>query len=195
DDSGGAYDSGTGVWNIGALSVSGTATLNITATVDVGTAGSTITNMVEITALAETDPNPGNNTASVDIMVQKRADLGVTKTVDNLTPNEGDTIVYTITVTNAGPHDATGVQVTDSLPSGVTYVSDDSSGAYDPPPGTGVWSVGTVPVSGSVTLNITATVDVGTAGSTITNTVDVTALAETDPNPGNDSASVDITVP
>ena len=44
---------------------------------------------------------------------------------------------------NAGPSDGTGIQVTDLLPAGVTYVSDSpSQGTYVS--GTGIWTVGTI---------------------------------------------------
>ena len=39
-------------------------------------------------------------------------------------------MVFTLTVSNAGPSAASGVEVTDLLPSGYTYVSDDGGGAY-----------------------------------------------------------------
>ncbi|WP_128755353.1 DUF4347 domain-containing protein, partial [Aquimarina sediminis] len=54
-------------------------------------------------------------------------DLVVSKTVNNATPNEGDTVIYTITLTNSGPATATNVSITDLLPTGVTYVSDTPS--------------------------------------------------------------------
>ncbi|NJN76168.1 MAG: DUF11 domain-containing protein, partial [Synechococcaceae cyanobacterium RL_1_2] len=75
------------------------------------------------------------------ITVGASADLSLTKTVDNASPNVGDNVVYTVTVNNTGPSDATNVDVTDQLPAGLTYVSDDSGGAYNS--GTGVWTVGT----------------------------------------------------
>ena len=52
------------------------------------------------------------------------ADLGVTKTVSDANPNEGDSIVYTLVVTNNGPQNATSVVFDDDLPSGVTYDGD-----------------------------------------------------------------------
>ncbi len=86
------------------------------------------------------------------------ADLEVTKDVDEPAPREGQTITYTVTVRNNGPTDATGVELTDVLPSGVTYVSDiPSQGAYDS--GTGVWSVGSVTNGSIATLSLSASVD------------------------------------
>ena len=74
------------------------------------------------------------------------ADLAIAKTLNNASPNVGSSIVYTVTVTNAGPDVATGVAVTDLLPAGVSYVSDDGGGAYVS--GTGSWTVGTVGIGG-----------------------------------------------
>ena len=51
------------------------------------------------------DPNVSNNRNGVGIVVQG-ADLEVEKTVDNATPYEGDTVDFTVTVTNHGPIDA-----------------------------------------------------------------------------------------
>ena len=115
-------------------------------------------------------PSPPNNTLN-------SADLSLTKTVDIPTPDVGTDVVFTITVSNAGPSTATGVVVTDQLPSGFTYVTDDSGGAYNPV--TGVWSVGTLAAGASQALNITATVN--DTGDYI-NTAEVTGANENDPN-------------
>ncbi|MEA3239757.1 MAG: lamin tail domain-containing protein, partial [Candidatus Bipolaricaulota bacterium] len=199
DNGGGAYDAGTGVWSVASLASGSSTSLAITATVDTGTAGSTITNTAEVTVAGQPDPDstPNNHhpdeddQSSIDLTVQS-ADLVVEKTVDNPTPSEGDTIVYTITLTNDGPSDASGITLSDTLPVGVTYVSDDSSGAYDP--FTGVWTVGALANGEIATLNITATVDANTASTTITNMAEVTTSDQPDPDPTNNRDTADITV-
>ena len=129
DDGAGAYVSGTGLWTIGTLNNGATATLNITATVDVGTSGTTITNTITVVSADQTDSNTTADDPSEDIVVGNDADLVTGKTVDNGTPNEGDTIIYTLTLTNNGPAQATNLSITDLLPAGVTYVSDDGGGS------------------------------------------------------------------
>ncbi len=119
-------------------------------------------------------------------------DLAIAKAVNNALPREGDPIVYTLTLSNIGTGNANQVEVTDVLPLGVTYVSDDGLGTYDPV--SGVWLAGQVKASEILILNITATVDPGTLGNTITNTATITNSNITDTVPGNDSSNVDFTV-
>nr|CAA6817215.1 MAG: Conserved repeat domain-containing protein [uncultured Thiotrichaceae bacterium] len=70
----------------------------------------------------------------------------------------GDTLIYVLTVTNSGPDDATTVTVTDKLPTGLTYVTDDTSGtAYDS--ASGLWTIGDLANGASVSLRIEVTVD------------------------------------
>ena len=84
-------------------------------------------------------------------------DLSLVKTISDIHPHIGDNVSFAITITNSGPGAATGVAVTDQLPSGYTYVSDDGSGAYDS--STGVWNVGDLAVGAEVTLQIVARVN------------------------------------
>ena len=119
------------------------------------------------------------------------ADLSIAKTVNDSTPPEGGSITYAVTVTNLGPGPATVVQVRDQLPAGVTFVSAlPGQGTYDPP--SGQWHVGSLAAGSSASLQLTADVDAGTGGSTITNAASVEFLSQVDPNAGNDVASVDI---
>ena len=72
--------------------------------------------------------NNGDNITSVDQGLYPQIDLSLIKVVDNATANVGENVTFTITVANAGPSTATGVTVTDQLPSGFAFVS--SNGAY-----------------------------------------------------------------
>ncbi len=177
----GTYDSGTGLWSVGTVNVGSPATLLIQATV---VSAESQTNTATITHADQFDPNPGNNTATAT-QTPQQADLALTKTVNDTTPNVGDTITYTITLSNNGPDPATSTQVTDPLASGLTFVSDTpSQGTYDS--GTGLWSVGTVNVGSPATLLIQATV---VSAESQTNTATITHADQFDPNPGNNTAT------
>lgn len=122
-------------------------------------------------------------------------DLEILKEVNNSTPIEGESIAYTVTVTNPGEFIATGIQVTDQLPSGVTYINHTvTQGTYNP--NTGIWNIGTIADgdSTSVTLTLNATVNNGTLGNVITNSASITELNESDPDLNNNSESAGITV-
>src|SRR5262249_1550673 len=134
------------------------------------------------------DPDTSNNSDTASINPQQ-ADLELTKIVDDATPNVGDTVTFTIGLINNGPSDATGVQVSDLLPSGLTFVSDTTSqGSYNS--GTGIWLVGTVANTVSATLTITARV---VSPTQQTNTAEISHSDQFDPDPGNDDASSTVT--
>jgi uncharacterized repeat protein (TIGR01451 family) len=188
----GPYDQLTGIWSVGDLADAGTAGLVITATIDPGTAGSTLVNEGKITAGGDTDPDQTDNDASVNIHVQG-VDVEVTKWVNQPSPNEGDSVSYHLVLTNAGPDTASGVEVMDRLPAGMTYLSDSpTQGGYTD--ATGRWSVGTIAVGDTARLTIWAGVNPGTAGRVITNLALVTSVDQTDVEAANDTASVDIVV-
>lgn len=87
------------------------------------------------------------------------ADLSLTKTVSNSTPQDGDQIVFTISVSNAGPSNATGIVVSEVLPSGLDFVSYNAShGSYDF--NTGLWNLGSLSSGSSATLSVTVEVNV-----------------------------------
>ncbi|MDX1775752.1 MAG: molybdopterin-guanine dinucleotide biosynthesis protein MobB, partial [Desulfobulbales bacterium] len=66
------------------------------------TANSPQTNTVCVTSDID-DTNPSDDCANSTFNATNIVDVGVVKTVDTLYPGEGDTIVYTINVTNYGP--------------------------------------------------------------------------------------------
>jgi choice-of-anchor A domain-containing protein/uncharacterized repeat protein (TIGR01451 family) len=86
-------------------------------------------------------------------------DLSLTKTVNNSDPLNGENVTFTITASNAGPAQATGIVVKDFLPGGVTYQSITSiQGSFDTL--TSEWTVGTLGSGASATLSLTVKVDV-----------------------------------
>ncbi len=90
-------------------------------------------------------------------VVPMRADLSLTKTVDNPTPNIGDTVVFTVTVTNDGPDTATGVAIQDVVPSGYGNITNISNGGSTS--GSIInWTGLTVSSGQSIPLTITATI-------------------------------------
>ncbi|WP_298505669.1 gliding motility-associated C-terminal domain-containing protein [uncultured Maribacter sp.] len=162
DDSGGIYNSTSGLWNVGNLLNGETVTLNITASIN--TSGSYI-NVAEVTGVAEQDPDssPNNNVIAEDDQAEAVTyprvitDISVLNTVDNLNPSVGDQIVFTITVTNDGPSDATGVIIEDIIASGYNFENAVASlGSYTE--GIGSWDVGTLSNGSTETLDITVTV-------------------------------------
>ncbi len=185
----GTYNSGNGQWSVGNLADGASATLTITALV-AGTG--TITNTAAITAVVQPDPDPADNSDSADIYVQSsppdEADLIVVKDVDDHFPYVGDPVTFTIEVTNTGPSAASNVEVTDLLPSGVTYQSHSvSQGSYTS--GTGLWSIGTLADGATATLTVVALVN---APGTINNTADITDLDQTDPDLEDNSDTAEL---
>lgn len=69
----------------------------------------------------------------------------------------GNEIAYTISVTNEGPGQADNVYVSDNLPAGLSYISDNGLGAYDP--ATGQWTIASIPEGGTVSLEIKVLVE------------------------------------
>jgi len=185
----GIYNADTGLWSLnGEIPVGTTETLNIVVLVN---PTGNYSNTTEITAsdTLDIDSVPSNGDALEDDQDSAVtnpipiADLSLTKTVDNEFPDVSDTVTFTLTLNNAGPSAATGIQVRDALPTGYSYNSDDSGGAYDPD--TGIWDVASLAADATLELNIT--VGINTNGS-YANVAELVAVNELDPNsiPGND---------
>ncbi len=191
------YSDNTIVRTIGVATAGGESSLN-TAT---GTAAGSImisgTHSSVTFRLSGDSPATGAAADAFEVVVcAPQADLSLAKSVDNAAPVSGADVTFTLTLTNSGADAAPGVQVTDLLPAGFTYVSSTpSQGTYNS--GTGVWDVGTVAVGGTApTLQIVATTS-GT--SAIVNSAQVTASTYVDPDSdpndgtGDDFASVTVT--
>jgi len=181
------------------------------------TEGTTQTNVAEIISATEldTDSVHGNNILSeddqqsIDISVSTadQANLTLTKTVDDPEPLPFQNIEYTVVISNAGPADATNVEIVDTLPAGLDFVSAVVSGGdateFCALAGQSLTcDMGTVTVASPETVTITATAQSGQEGNTLTNSVEVTEVDNSDPNSvknngvttEDDYAEVDITV-
>ncbi|NIG56427.1 gliding motility-associated C-terminal domain-containing protein [Chitinophaga sp. Cy-1792] len=179
----GKYNSTTGIWTIGTLNVGQSTTLTISATVK---PTGVYKNTATISA-GQKDPDPSNNSDYKDPVVRPVADLQITKTVSNATPDEGTDVVYRLVAQNLGVSDATNVVVTDLLPSGVTYKPTAASAAYDK--NTGTWNIGALAASSSKTLDITVTVNPNSGGNAILNLARIGGT-EYDPVDANNTSQV-----
>jgi len=99
----------------------------------------------------------------------------------------GSNAVYILSVTNYGPSAATNVQVSDTLPSGVTPVS---SSATQGSVNGSIWMIGTLATNAGAQLTLTVTPN--SIGS-FTNSARVSASTP-DPNPDDDTASAAVAV-
>jgi len=188
---------GTVVCNLGTIVASNAVVRNITVTVLSSVVdGATITNNASVNS-PTTDPGPSANAVMLDTTVEREPDLGVTKIASVDPVIAGTSFVYTVTVTNDGPSDASLVELTDTLPIEVTFNSAPGC-VHDGAPFGGVVTcpIGDLVAGGSVVFVITSTVDPCTPdGAIITNAAEVTHNpVETDPGPTPNSFNLDTTV-
>jgi uncharacterized repeat protein (TIGR01451 family) len=172
----------SGSGNLSSVSVNlgatGSVAFTVNATINAATTG-TLDNTASLSVPASVfDPVTTNNSALDSDILTPRADLNLTKTVDNALPVLGSNVTFTLKVTNNGPSDTTGVIVKDLLPTGLVYVSSTPSAGTSYVSGTGLWTVGTLASGAFATLDITATVN----ARPITNSAEVTASSATDPD-------------
>lgn len=141
------------IWSVGTLAKDGFATLTLVVRPD--TAG-VIVNRAAVGA-ASGDPNPDDDTATLSTtVVLPTANLAIG--VGGL-PNPiwlGETVTYSVYVTNLGPAAAPVLAVTNMLPAGFTLVSA---------------TAGYIPLTG----NRVAFPNLGTLGATLTTSVSITA--------------------
>ena len=101
--------------------------------------------------------------------------LGIAKTTSTPVINAGQTASYTVTVTNSGQGDATGVVITDTLPSGVTWTENPDNPSCTISGGANL-SCGplTIPAMSSFSVTVQGTTDAGECPS-ISNTASFTS--------------------
>jgi len=177
----GQYNAATGVWDVGTLDQGADATLTLTVRVVASADAGAYENWAEVSASdlpdidsvpgvgndhghgqddgLDGDPNPvDDDEASASTQPVPTVDLSTQKTIEPPNAHIGDTVTFNITVANAQFFsNATGVAVTDKLPSGYSFQSVSASqGNYDA--ASGVWDVGNLAAGRQATLAITAMV-------------------------------------
>ncbi len=169
-------------------------TVTITATVNPPAdpvQGDAITNVVTVGS-GTFDPIPSNSTDSDRLTVTPAADVSLIKTASAASPSVGDSVTYTLIAANAGPSTATGVGVSDNLPSDVSFVS--ASAGCNESGGTVTCASGNLTSGASATFTITVTINASGAGSTVSNTATVTSTSPHDPDLSNNTTGTSIQV-
>jgi large repetitive protein len=172
-------------WNAGDLADGSSYTATVTVTV---LANGNYINTATVSSTTP-DSNPDNNegTPTETITTTQEADLSIVKVVSSSDAQVGATIEFTITVTNNGSSDATGVFVTDELPTGYAYLNSTASmGSYDST--TGKWTIGSIENGSSEALVVTVKVN-STGNYVNTATVSGTVV---DPVTSNNTATATI---
>lgn len=181
--------------NLAGISVSSSATVSVTLNVT-GTATNTAKVQANDTAgVVLSDPNPGNNSASVTTNVAvatSTTDLQLNGSAQNGGPAVGSADTYTWQIRNIGKSDANGVVFTDTLPATLTYSSANTTlGTCTPPTAGGAITCSASSLAVGQSMTVTVGVIVGTTPGAIANTGAVT-LTGTDTNPSNNTATVTI---
>ena len=132
-----------------------------------------------------------NNSDDETTPLDAAPDLRITKDDGVSIVSPGTTLSYTLTVENVGDQDATGAEVTDTIPANTTFVSASAGGSESG--GVVSWPAFDLAAGDSITFTVTVDVDdpfpVGV--TTIVNTAHVEDDGSNgpDPTPGNNDAS------
>jgi uncharacterized repeat protein (TIGR01451 family) len=143
-------------------------------------------------------PNDGYNDATSQ-MVDRAPTKGSTNNLVDLLVRKtgpavflaasGEEVVFEIDVENLEPPTATNIILTDTLPVGTSYVSDDSGVTpTNPSAGVYMWSLADLPPQTTFSFHLTVTLDITpTVGMTITNRANITTTLPGD-KPGTNMA-------
>ncbi|MBL0165420.1 MAG: DUF11 domain-containing protein [Xanthomonadales bacterium] len=157
----------TTTWTSLAVPANGTLAVTVTASVDTPVTVSAVTNLAKPSgtpdpscpsATCVVTPTPANVTVAKALTSESGSQAGIAE--------GGETLVYTITLTNSGGT-AASYDLTDTLGAGLTYVSSSPSGTNVGQ--TTTWTSLAVPANGTLAVTVTASVDTPVTVSAVTN--------------------------
>jgi large repetitive protein len=193
--SGGALDPGAGpngvvTWTVGTLTAA-QSPRELELVVDIDPSATGVLTNIAAVASSTGDPNLANNRATATTVLGVSSDVEIRKS-GPATASPGTQITYSLRISNAGPSDAMGVAVTDTLPVGVAFVSATGGGSLDAgagPSGVVVWdTIPTIPAGADTAFSVVVRIPPGATG-TLRNAAAVTSLSS-DPDPANNRGEV-----
>jgi uncharacterized repeat protein (TIGR01451 family) len=169
-------ETGTLTWN-GPFNVPGESDVSLHFGVDVSTTPGTYTN--EAGGSSDATVAPTGPTASVVVTAPA---LSVTNTDSPDPVTSGNSVRYTVTISNTGSAAAHGVTLADTLPSGTTFVSATPSQGTCGPPASGVrtCALGTINGGANAQVQFVVTTSASFTG-TLTNRASVTSTEQPTP--------------
>jgi uncharacterized repeat protein (TIGR01451 family) len=185
-----------GVCSGAAIPSGTTAQLPLVVKVNASTASGTVISNTANIGPTTNDVNVANNTSTATTVVASpsQADVAIVKTAAPQPVDQGATLTYTLQVTNNGPAVAQNVNVSDPLPSQVSFVSvSTTQGTCTQSAGTVSCSLGSVSVGGLVTITINTTAVTFSSSSLVLNIATV-GSSTSDPNPANNFSSTISTI-
>ena len=165
----------------------GSVVITITGHVRPDTTG-TVTNTATLST-STPDPNPGNDSSTATADLISSADLSVAKEPDSSPLIAGATVGYTITVTNQGPSNASGVVLTDVLPAAIGFDPMSSDPACALAAGGVTCTIGTLPADDTRVFRVVGQLSPSFLAPDVTNVASVTSTTP-DPDATNDEVSV-----
>lgn len=183
-----SHTAGTVTCTVGALAAGATASIDLVVSAD--DAGPLL-NEASVSS-STIDSDSGNDEDDASVTVAPAADLAITKTGD-ATVAAGGQASYSLTVTNNGPSDATGVRAVDTLPSGTSFVSSSPAGACSAAGDIVTCDIDGLADGASETVDLVVDVPFALGDQTLTNTAVVTG-DQADTNSSNDSDSANTSV-
>jgi large repetitive protein len=170
------------VWEIDEIPASGSVTITLPVDTDPGLPNATVLpNEVSVTSreITTAESDSGSHLSTIE------SDVGIVKQAQAAPVDAGEEMDFTLTVTNHGPSDATGVTVEDTLRPNLAFVSAEAPCAGPGP--TIECAIGNLGAGDSVELTLRVEIDPDeTVGVDNTATVGSTTP---DSNPANDSST------